>query len=189
MLALQANLIQLGINTGIKTPVEINGTYDQPTQRGVQAFQLMHGMDEVTGIADHATLAAVQQQASLAIAQRELAQPQAPLGLGAPSHGRMAAPAAQQSATAAKRTPPDLHTQQQSQALEQQRQWQWQQDQQLQLQSEQQQRHQQEQAQRAEDEKSRDAQRDKEQSATVTATADTPATSTARHGEHTQPSP
>ncbi|XUP32421.1 peptidoglycan-binding domain-containing protein [Xanthomonas axonopodis pv. vasculorum] len=158
VLALQANLIQLGINTGIKTPVEINGTYDQPTQRGVQAFQLLHGMDEVTGIADHATLTAVQQQASLAIAQRELAQPQAPLGLGAPSHGRMAAPAAQQSATAAERRPPDLHAQQQSQALEQQRQWQWQQDQQLQVQQQQQQQQQEQerkQAQRSEDEKTR----------------------------------
>ncbi|MFA0949458.1 peptidoglycan-binding domain-containing protein, partial [Xanthomonas fragariae] len=44
VLALQASLIQLGINASVKTPVETTGIYDQPTERGVQAFQLLHGM-------------------------------------------------------------------------------------------------------------------------------------------------
>ncbi|QJD68801.1 hypothetical protein HG421_14570 [Xanthomonas campestris pv. badrii] len=128
--ALQASLIQLGINERIKTPVEINGVYDQPTQRGVQAFQLMHGMDEVNGITDRSTLAAVQQQAGIAIAQREVTpQPAAP-GLQDAPHAAMAAPTA--AGASPDRSQPDLHAQHQQHALDQQRQWQLQQEQTLQ---------------------------------------------------------
>ncbi|XUP36579.1 peptidoglycan-binding domain-containing protein (plasmid) [Xanthomonas axonopodis pv. vasculorum] len=128
--ALQANLIQLGINDRIKTPVELNGVYDQPTQRGVQAFQLMHGMDEVNGIADRSTLAAVQQQAGIAIAQRDVTpQPAAP-GLQDAPHAAMAARTA--AVASPDRSQPDLHAQHQQQALDQQRQWQLQQEQTLQ---------------------------------------------------------
>ncbi|SBV49822.1 hypothetical protein XBLMG947_0596 [Xanthomonas bromi] len=131
VLALQASLIQLGINARVKTPVEITGIYDQPTQRGVQAFQLMHGMNEVNGIADRSTLAAVQQQAGSAIAQRAVASQQAGTTLQDVPKGMMAAPAAP-TAASPDRSQPDLHTQQQHQALDQQRQWQLQQEQTLQ---------------------------------------------------------
>ncbi|QHG88416.1 MULTISPECIES: peptidoglycan-binding domain-containing protein [Xanthomonas] len=118
--ALQASLIQLGINERIKTPVAINGLYDQPTQRGVQAFQLMHGMDEVNGIADHHTRAAVQQQASVAIAPRDMVPP-----YSAPAVQATTATAASASvASAPERLQVELSAQQQQQALEQQRHWQ-----------------------------------------------------------------
>ncbi len=136
--ALQASLIQLGINERIKTPVEINGTYDQPTQRGVQAFQLMQGMDEVTGIADRHTLATVQQQASAAIAQRDTPQHAGPVSQHAGPVSQeaprsvMVMPATAPLAATPERSPPDLPAQQQHALLEQQRQWQLQQDQQLQ---------------------------------------------------------
>jgi len=58
VLALQARLIHLGLNAQVKTPLQITGVYDQSTQRDVQAFQLMHGMDAVDGIADPGTRAA-----------------------------------------------------------------------------------------------------------------------------------
>ncbi|WP_435028721.1 hypothetical protein, partial [Xanthomonas cucurbitae] len=79
-------------------------------------------------------------------------------------HRTMVMPSTPSPATAPERSQPDLHAQQQQQALEQQRQLQLQQDQQLQLQARQ---HQQDQAQRDEDENSRKAQRDKELSATA----------------------
>ncbi|MCC8535725.1 zeta toxin family protein [Xanthomonas axonopodis pv. poinsettiicola] len=128
--ALQASLIQLGINDRIKTPVEINGVYDQPTQRGVQAFQLMHGMDEINGIADRSTVEAVQQAAS-AIAQRAMASQQAGPTLQDVPHGMMAAPASP-AAASPDLSQSDLHAQHQQQALDQQRQWQLQQEQTLQ---------------------------------------------------------
>ncbi|WDM74666.1 DUF2235 domain-containing protein [Xanthomonas cucurbitae] len=162
--ALQASLIQLGINERIKIPVEINGVYDQPTERGVQAFQLMHGMEEVSGIADRSTLAALQQQAGIAIAQRDMVPQQPGVALQDAPHRAMVMPSTPSPAVAPERSQPDLHAQQQQQALEQQRQLQLQQDQQLQLQARQ---HQQDQAQRDEDENSRKAQRDKELSATA----------------------
>ncbi|MCC4620809.1 peptidoglycan-binding protein [Xanthomonas cassavae CFBP 4642] len=118
--ALQASLIQLGINERIKTPMDINGFYDQPTQRGVQAFQLMHGMDDVNGIADHHTLAAVQQQAGVAVAQRDMVpQHSAPA-----SHDTAATAVAASVANASERAQPDLAAQHQQQSLEQQRHWQ-----------------------------------------------------------------
>ncbi|QHG88006.1 zeta toxin family protein [Xanthomonas cucurbitae] len=79
-------------------------------------------------------------------------------------HRTMVMPSTPSPATAPERSQPDLHAQQQQQALEQQRQLQLQQDQQLLLQARQ---YQQEQAQREEDENSRKAQRDKELSATA----------------------
>ncbi|WP_429002563.1 peptidoglycan-binding domain-containing protein [Xanthomonas fragariae] len=39
--------------------METTGIYDQPTERGVQAFQLLHGMHAVDGIANPGTRAAV----------------------------------------------------------------------------------------------------------------------------------
>ncbi|WP_208589909.1 zeta toxin family protein [Xanthomonas fragariae] len=197
VLALQASLIQLGINASVKTPVETTGIYDQPTERGVQAFQLLHGMHAVDGIADPGTRAAVQQQVETVIARRDIAQERdiaAAATAPAPAHSKdlpgLAAMHRAPPPAPAPSSPPvsaqsgqqqDMH----AQALEQQRQWQLQQDQQLQLQQQQQQQQQQKQEQqreherRAEDEKTRDAQRDKEQ----------PATAAAAQGERTQPLP
>ncbi|CAD0334687.1 peptidoglycan-binding domain-containing protein [Xanthomonas hortorum] len=157
VLALQASLIQLGINERVKTPIEITGLYDQQTERGVQAFQLMHGMDEVNGIADRATRAAVQQHAGDAIAQRDMAP-----GHGAPplqdaTRGVMLPPAAAQVATTAQtQEQSGLHTQQQQHALEQQRQWQLHQEQSMQ-----------ERGRLAEQEKTRETQRDEERASSA----------------------
>ncbi|WP_217265268.1 peptidoglycan-binding protein, partial [Xanthomonas axonopodis] len=152
VLALQASLIQLGINERIKTPIQITGMYDQPTERGVQAFQLMHGMDEVNGIADRATRAAVQQHAGDAIAQRDMAPRHgAPQPQDATRRARLSPEATQVATTAQAQEQSGLHPQQQQDALEQQRQWQLQQ----------------ERGRLAEQEKNRDTQRDKEQASSA----------------------
>lgn len=67
---LQESLIQLGINDRVKNPVKADGIFGPDTQRAVQAFQLWHGIDQVNGIADRHTIAAINTQAGLAIVQR-----------------------------------------------------------------------------------------------------------------------
>jgi len=67
---LQENLIQLGINDRIKQPITADGVFGPATQRAVQAFQLWHGTEQVNGVADRQTLAAISTQAGLAIVQR-----------------------------------------------------------------------------------------------------------------------
>ncbi|QQP96734.1 peptidoglycan-binding domain-containing protein [Lysobacter enzymogenes] len=67
---LQENLIQLGINDRLKDPIKADGVFGPDTQRAVQAFQLWHGTEHVSGIADKQTLAAISTQTGLAIVQR-----------------------------------------------------------------------------------------------------------------------
>ncbi|ALN65261.1 putative peptidoglycan binding domain protein [Lysobacter antibioticus] len=71
---LQESLIQLGINDHVKQPVKADGVFGPDTQRAVQAFQLWHGIDQVNGIADRQTMAAINTQAGLAIIQRSADQ-------------------------------------------------------------------------------------------------------------------
>lgn len=67
---LQDSLIKLGINDHIKNPIKADGIFGPDTQRAVQAFQLWHGTEQVNGVADRRTLAAIHTQAGLAAIQR-----------------------------------------------------------------------------------------------------------------------
>lgn len=73
---LQESLIQLGINERLKDPIKPDGIFGPDTQRAVQAFQLWHGAERITGIADRQTLAAINTQAGLALIQRAVDQAQ-----------------------------------------------------------------------------------------------------------------